>query len=243
MSSTLEFLPSILRGLWTTAAVAAASIAGCAIVSVLLGVARSSTSKATRTLSASAVELLRGASALIYLFWVFYALPAVPWAPQLSPVVASVLVLAFVGGSYGAEIVRSAIQAIPSGQKEAAIALGLSPYRTMTHVILPQSLSQIVPAFGSLAVDLVKWTSIVSFVGVQDVIYVANSVRTITYDTVTVYSIVALSYWCLCLATGFLFQAIERSLPLSRATRSAPGSTTNRARPGALLKKAEAVGQ
>src|SRR5262249_40441462 len=149
--------------------------------------------RATQRFSVVAVELLRGASALIYLFWVFYALPLVPWAPQLDPTTAAVLVLSLVGGAYGAEIVRAGVMAIPRGQREAGTALGLSPYHIMSKIVLPQSLSQIVPAFGSLAVDLVKWTSIVSFVGVQDVLYVANTVRTVTYETVTVYAIVGLA--------------------------------------------------
>src|SRR5690349_10968802 len=157
---TLAFLPAILRGLGITVIVAVASIFGCAIVSLLLGVARCARGKAVQRISAVAVELLRGASALIYLFWVFYALPLVPGAPQLDPVTASILRRSLGGGPYGAGIVRAGIGAIPRGHYEAGIALGLSPYRVMTRIVLPQSLSQIVPAFGSLAVDLVKWTSI-----------------------------------------------------------------------------------
>jgi polar amino acid transport system permease protein len=61
----------------------------------------------------------------------------------------------------------------------------------------------------------------VSFVGVQDVLYVANTVRTVTYETVTVYAVVGLAYWAVCLAVSVVFQAIERSLPLARATRAA----------------------
>jgi len=219
--TTFTFLPALLRGLGVTMLVAVASIFGCALVSLLLGVARCAKGKAAQRLSGVTVELLRGASALIYLFWVFYALPLIPWAPQLDPTAASVLVLSLVGGAYGAEIVRAGIMAIPRGQHEAGTALGLSPYRIMAKIVLPQSLSQIVPAFGSLAVDLVKWTSIVSFVGVQDVLYVANTVRTVTYETVTVYAVVGLAYWAGCLAVGFVFQAIERSLPLARAMRAA----------------------
>jgi His/Glu/Gln/Arg/opine family amino acid ABC transporter permease subunit len=219
--TTLTFLPAILRGLGITAFVAVASIFGCTVVALLLGIARCAKGRAMQRLSAVAVELLRGASALIYLFWVFYALPLIPWAPQFDPITASVLVLALVGGAYGAEIVRAGIVAVPRGQYEAGTALGLSPYRIMTKIVLPQSLSQIVPGFGSLAVDLVKWTSIVSFVGVQDVLYVANTVRTVTYETVTVYAVVGLAYWAVCLAVSVIFQAIERSLPLARATRAA----------------------
>jgi polar amino acid transport system permease protein len=92
-------------------------------------------------------------------------------------------------------------------------------------VILPQALSQIVPGFGSLAVDMVKWTSIVSFVGVQDVLYVANSVRSITYETVAVFPIVAALYRMLCFFVSIAFNRIERVLPLKRALRTSRQAT------------------
>jgi ABC-type amino acid transport system permease subunit len=90
--------------------------------------------------------------------------------------------------AYGAEIVvRRGLQAVPRGQFDAYRALGLPPYHALTRVILPQALSQIVPGFGSLTVDMVKWASIASFVGVQDVLCAANSVRSIIYETVAVF--------------------------------------------------------
>jgi polar amino acid transport system permease protein len=140
--------------------------------------------------------------------------------PRVNPLVASVIVLSLVGGAYGAEIVRGGLQAVPRGQFDACRALGLPPYHALTRVILPQALSQVVPGFGSLAVDMVKWTSIVSFVGVQDVLYVANSVRSITYETVAVFLTVAALYWVLCFVVSLAFQAIERALPLNRALRT-----------------------
>jgi polar amino acid transport system permease protein len=218
-----EYRPVLLDGLLVTVLVAVLSIAGCAVVSVILGIARSSNKARLRVAAGAAVELLRGASALIYLFWAYYALPAFfPGTPQLSPLAVSIIVLSLVGGAYGAEIVSGAIAAIPRGQLDACLAMGFSRRRAMRLVILPQAASQIVPAFGSLAVDLVKWTSIVSFVGVQDVLYVANAVRTLTYETVAVYGAVGAIYWILCLATSLGFQAIETVLPLNRALRARP---------------------
>ncbi|MCK6450093.1 MAG: amino acid ABC transporter permease [Alphaproteobacteria bacterium] len=221
MLALVGYLPALLDGLLTTALVAVLSIAGAAVVSVVLGVARSARRAPVKAAAGAAVELLRGASALIYLFWAYYALPAFfPGMPQFSPFVASVLVLSLVGGAYGAEIVAGAIASIPRGQFDACLALGFPPRRAMTHVILPQAASQIVPGFGSLAIDMVKWTSIVSFVGVQDVLYVGNAVRTLTYETVAVYATIGALYWLLCLLTSIGFQAIERALPLNRALRA-----------------------
>jgi polar amino acid transport system permease protein len=109
---------------------------------------------------------------------------------------------------------------VPRGQFDACRALGLPRYHALTRVILPQALSQIVPGFGSLAFDMVKWTSIASFAGVQDVLYVANSVRSITHETVAVFLIVAASYSMLCFFVRVAFNRIERVLPLNRALRT-----------------------
>lgn len=226
MAAVLEYWPAILDGLLTTAIVAVLSIVGAAIVALLLGVFRSAKRMPVRVAAGGTVELLRGASALVYLFWASYALPALlPGLPRFDPFVASVIVLSLVGGAYGSEIVRGGLQAVPRGQFDACQALGLSPYQALTRVILPQALSQIVPGYGSLAVDMVKWTSIVSFVGVQDVLYVANSVRSITYETVAVYLIVGGLYWGLCFLVSLAFYGIERVLPLNRALRTSRQSS------------------
>lgn len=230
MERFAEFLPAIGQGMLTTVEIAVFSILGSVPVALALGVARRARHPALRSISGSIVELLRGASVLIYLFWVYYALPAVPGMPHFDPVDVSVVVLALVGGAYGAEIVSSALQAVPRGQGEAGAALGLSKYRTFSRVVIPQALSQIVPAFGSLAIDMVKWTSVASFVGVQDLLSVANTIRTTTYATVITYAGVGLLYFLLCLLTSWLFARLEYALPLSRARRAAaaPGETHDR---------------
>ena len=235
----VEYLPALGRGLLTTAEVAVFSIAGCALVSLVLGVLRSAKKPSYRVVSGGAIEFFRGASALVFLFWVYYALPLIPGMPQPSPLIASIVVLTLVGGAYGAEIVRSGIEAVARGQSDACHALGLSRRQAMSRVIVPQALSQIVPAFSSLAVDMVKWTSIVSFVGVPDVLYVANAVRSTTFESLPVFCILAAMYAALCFAVSLVFLAIERALPLNRALRSS-GSSMGAA--SELSRKADAIG-
>ena len=224
MGAIFEYWPSLLAGLVATVKVAFASIAGAALGALVLGALRLSSRRWVRTASLVVIEVARGASALVFLFWVFYALPLLPGMPTLTPLVAAILVLSLIGAAYGAEIVRGGIHAVHAGQTEACRALGLSPLQALRTVVLPQALSQIVPAFGSLAADMIKWTSIVSFVGVQDLLYAANNVRSATYETVAVYCMLALVYWALCLASGSAFRAIERFLPLNRALHAADAS-------------------
>jgi polar amino acid transport system permease protein len=232
MTAVLAYWPALAQGLLTTIWVALCSIAGAAVGALLLGALRLAKRSWVRAAGAGLVELIRGASALVLLFWVFYALPLLPGMPHLSPVAASILVLALVGAAYGSEIVRGGIESVQREQSEACHALGMTPPQALRFVVLPQALSQIVPAFASLAADMIKWTAIVSFVGVQDVLYAANSVRSATYETVSVFALLAALYWLLCVISGQFFRAVERVLPLNRALGAAGAAPLeNRARP------------
>lgn len=213
------YLPRLAAGLLMTCGIAAASIVLAAAVAVVLGALRAGRGAAPRVTGGAAVEFLRGTSVLVQLFWVYYALPAIPGAPGLTPTVAAVLVLGLNGGAYGAEIVRDGIRSVPPGQLDASHALGLPGPVRLFRVVLPQAIGQIVPAFGSIAVDMVKWTSVVSFVTVQDLFYVANAIRVDTNHTVTVYIGLGLCYVLLSVVTALLFRAIEFVLPVSRARR------------------------
>lgn len=224
MKAILEYWPSLVQGVWTTVWISLCTILFSALGSLILGPLRLSTRPWMRFASSLFIEIIRGPSALVWLFWVFYALPLLPGLPQFSAISSSILVLSLVGAAYGSEIVRAGIEAVHRGQTDACHALGLSKLQSLRKVILPQALSQIVPAYGSMARDMIKWTSIVSFLGVQDVLYVANNVRSQTYETVTVFCLLGALYWVLCLICGVAFDALEKTLPLNRALHAARAS-------------------
>ncbi|WP_083754890.1 amino acid ABC transporter permease [Bradyrhizobium murdochi] len=221
MYAVLEYWPALTQGVWVTVWVALCIIPGAAIGAIILGALRLSENPALRVVSMLLIEAIRAPSALVLLFWVFYALPLVPGMPRLSPVAAAIFVLVLDGAAYGAEIVRAGIEAVHRGQTDACHALGLSKLQSFAKVVLPQALSQIVPAFGSLARSMVKWTAIVSFIGVQDVLYVANYIRGQTFETVAVFCLLGAIYWILTVLCGLAFRALEEVLPLNRALRAA----------------------
>ncbi|SPP98279.1 amino acid ABC transporter permease [Bradyrhizobium vignae] len=220
MRAVAEYWLALTLGFWVTAWVSVCIFLGAALGAVVLGALRLSKTPAIRIASMLFVELIRAPSALVLLFWVFYALPLLPGMPRLPPLTAAILVLAFDGAAYGAEIVRAGIEAVPRGQTDACHALGLSKLQSFMKVILPLALSQIVPAFGSLTRSMIKWTAIVSFIGVQDLLYVANYIRGQTYDTVIVFGLLAALYWILTVLCGAAFSALEQVLPLNRVARA-----------------------
>lgn len=225
MKAIFEYWPVLLQGFWVTVWLAVCTIVGGAVGAVVIGALRLSKSRRVRAATMFFVECWRGPSALVWMFWVFFALPVIPGMPRMSPTAAAILVLVLEASAYGSEVVRAGLESVHRGQSDACHALGLSKLQAFTKVILPQALSQVVPGFGSMARSMIKWTAIVSFVGVQDLIYVANYVRGQTYETVTVFMLLAATYWFLCLICAYAFRALERVLPLNRALRAAQAAT------------------
>ncbi|MBB4365284.1 polar amino acid transport system permease protein [Bradyrhizobium sp. CIR18] len=221
MKAVLEYWPVLAQGFWVTVCVGICIIFGAALGAIVLGALGRSEMRAVRVVSRLFIEFIRAPSAVVLLFWVFYALPLLSGMPHLSPLTAAITVLALDGAAYGAEIVSASIDAVHRGQTDACHALGLSKLQGFSKVVLPQALSQIVPAFGSQARGMVKWTTIVSFIGVQDVLYVGNYIRSQTYETVAVYCLLAVLYWILTVLCGAAFRALEQVLPLNRVSRVA----------------------
>ena len=235
MERLTDYLPAIGQGMLTTVEIAVFSIAGSVPVALALGIARRSRNTVLRLIAGSIVELLRGASVLIYLFWVYYALPAVPGMPHFdrSPCRSSCW------RSSGAPMARRSYRArcrlCRADRPRPALHSAFRNTARFSRVVVPQALSQIVPAFASLAIDMVKWTSVASFVGVQDLLSVANTIRTTTYATVGTYVGVGVLYFLLCLLTARLFARLEYALPLSRARRAASRPQAVRGGPALLL--------
>ena len=122
------------------------------------------------------VELFRGVSAIILLFWVFFALP-IMLNIFLSPLHAGVLALGTNMGAYGTELVRGGIQAVPRGQTEAATALNMTAWQSLRHIVLPQAIGTMLPPYGNLVIEVLKASSLVSLIALNDLMRQAQNLR------------------------------------------------------------------
>lgn len=176
-SAPFDLLPALLRGLSTTISLAVFGSILALVIAIFTGILRSSPFRIVRGLASVYVEIFRGTSILVQLFWIFFVLPLPPFNIEISPFIAGVLALGLNVGAYGAEVVRGAVQSIPRGQIEASIALNMTRGLMMRRVILPQALVRIVPPFGNLLIELLKATSLVALITLADVTFQANSLR------------------------------------------------------------------
>ncbi|MBD7969129.1 ectoine/hydroxyectoine ABC transporter permease subunit EhuC [Paenibacillus gallinarum] len=214
-NSWIDFLPSLLKGAEITVLVAFFSSILAIIVSLIAGLLRLSKIWILRTISAIYVEVFRGTSLLVQLFWLYFALPFI--GIELPKMLAAILAIGLNFGAYGSEIVRSAVLAVPKGQTEAAIALNMKPWQRLSHVILPQASLQMLPSFGNQMVELIKSTSLVYFITMADLTYQAMVLRNnyISFTT-EILVLLLLMYFIIATLVSIAVRLLERKLTTGR---------------------------
>ena len=149
------------------------------------------------------IALLRGMPVLVLLMLIFYVVFA---SVQIDPVLVAVIAFGLNFAAYAAEIFRSGIEGIERGQSEAGIALGFTRTATFIHIILPQMLGRILPVYKGEFISLVKMTSVVGYIAVQDLTKASDIIRSRTFDAFFPLVMVALLYF---LVSWVLMQSLE----------------------------------
>ena len=173
-----ELAPPLLDGLGVTLQVMAGAAALAAPLAVVAGVGRPSTRRSLRWLASVYVEVFRGTSALVQLFWFYFVLPL--FGLQLPAMLVGIVVLGLNAGAYGAEVVRGAIRAVPSGQREAGVALNFTRGQILRRLVLPQAVPPMLPPAGNLLIELLKNTALVSLVTITDLTFRGQLLRSET---------------------------------------------------------------
>ena len=205
MPPPLDLLPSLLTGLLVTLQITAGGAVVALAASFLAGLGRLSGRRAFRGISRLYVDVFRGTSALVQLFWAFFALPLL--GIRLEAVTAGILVLGLNMGSYGSEIVRSAIRNVSRSQYDAARALNLNRRQTLWRIILPQAALRMIPPFGNLFIELLKGTALVSLISLADLTFQGQTLRTSTLRSGEIFALILVLYFLLAqvIARGMRF--------------------------------------
>ncbi|RII81957.1 ectoine/hydroxyectoine ABC transporter permease subunit EhuC [Neopusillimonas maritima] len=209
----LNYLPPLMEGAWVTVQLTVYSTVLGGLISFALGIGRLASHAAIRLPSIAVIEIFRGTSLLVQLFWLYFALPILGDTLgvnlKLAPVLAGTLALSLNIGAYGAEVVRGALQAVPKPQLEAATALNFSSRQTLWRVSLPQAIPEMMPSFGNLAIQNLKDTALVSLISLGDLAFRAEQVRNFTQDSTTVYTLLLLMYFGMALVLAGLMKSLE----------------------------------
>lgn len=210
MSNLMHHVPLLLQGLEVTLQIFVCGCLVAAAFALVAGVVRFQGPVWLRVPMAAIVEFFRGTSAFVQLFWCFFALPLL--GIKLSPFVASVLVLGLNVGSFGSEVVRGALEAVPKGQIEAAKSLNYTAFDTFVHVQLPQALRIIIRPAANLMVDLLKLTPLTSLVTVSELTRNAMVMRTQIGSTAITLGCIFVIYFALASIIYWAMGRLEKRL-------------------------------
>jgi polar amino acid transport system permease protein len=214
-----QFIPGLLQGAWVTVQITVAASLLAIVASFTAAMMRLYGPAVLRWLAIGYIEVFRGTSAVVQLFWLFFVLPR--FGLSLAPMVVGILALGLNIGAYGAEVIRSAIRSVPRAQWEAATALNFSRVEALRNVVLPQALIAMIPPWGNLLIELLKSTALVSMITITDLTFRAQQMNETTYKTTEIFVVVLVFYLGLAtLITSFmrsLEQVATRHLPRARA--------------------------
>lgn len=158
------------------------------------------------------VELFRGTPMIVQGMIIYYGLRQ--GGVQITPVVAGILVTVLNTGAYMSETVRAGIKSIDAGQREGAMALGMSPMLTMFTVILPQAFKNIIPEMANTFLTNLKMTSVLNVIGVSELFMMAKTAGGTYYKYFESYLVIAVIYLVLCFVFNRLFLFIEKKMAL-----------------------------
>jgi polar amino acid transport system permease protein len=199
----------LVAGLWVTVYMTLLSAALAVVIAFALGLLARMRHLAPRTAARVVIELFRGTSLLVQLFWLFFALPLLGY--RLDPVAVGVLAFGLNFGAYGAEVVRGSINAVPKAQWEAAIALNLSPFDRMRRAILPQALPLMIPPFNNLLIQLIKSTPLLFLITLTDLTAVADQYRASQGNEAFIFGLLLVVYFLLAYIATLGMHLLEKA--------------------------------
>ena len=211
----LNFLPALLTGAVTTVEITLLASALAICLALTAGLGRLSRGVLVRGFCVAYIEFFRGTALLVQLFWLFFVLPH--FGILLEPMTVAVVGIGLNYGAYGAEVVRGAILGVPKGQFDAAIALNLSPIRTIWRIVLPQAAVIMIPPWGNLLIQLLKATSLVSLITITEITFRAYQLNQLTVRTAEIFGTVLVIYFCLSQLITFGTRKLEYLATRGRA--------------------------
>lgn len=201
----------MLSGLYYTILLSLTAIVISVVVGLLVALPGLSNNRILRSFNRIYVEVVRAVPILVMILWVYYGLPQLAGI-AISVFWAGVIALALSDSAFEAEIFRAGIQSIDKGQYEAAHSVSLNYVDTMRFVILPQAIRRILPALGNQLVYMLKMSSLVSVIGMQELTRKANELVVSEYRPLEIYTILVLEYLVLILIVSAGVRWLERRL-------------------------------
>lgn len=211
----LFYVKTLLQGVLITIVLALIAVLMGTLIAAIPTYFRLSKHKILNFIGGSYVEIIRGTPLLVQVMLI-YAIVKLPVMTVLGmdfgAFLLGMVALIINSSAYASETFRAGILSIEKGQKEAGLSLGMTEKSTMLHIIMPQAIKNIMPSLGNEFVTLIKETSIFMYLGIAELMYSAQIVKTSTYRTKEVYIVTALLYFVLTFTTSKLMSKLEKRM-------------------------------
>src|SRR5690606_7270030 len=178
-------------------------------------------SKVLRGISSVYVEVFRSTPLLVQLFFIVFGLasilPVNEWFGQRSyPIIAATITLALHEGAYISEIIRAGILGVDRGQKEAAASIGMTEYKTMRYIVLPQAFKRMIPPLVNQSAQTIKDTSLLAPIGIIDLVYRGQIIISATFEPFSIWLVIAIIYFTIIFAISQFAGYLERRMQLDK---------------------------
>ena len=207
------------EGIVNTLIIAAFSVLLGTFLGTVMATMRMGRIAPLRWLAVAYIEFIRGTPLMVQLMFIFYGLPMIgikipdiSWIPNFSRFAAGIVAMSMNSCAYVAEIIRSGIQAVDIGQTEAARSVGFSSGEAMRLVVLPQAVKNILPALGNEFVTVIKESSIVSVIGIADLMFRTNDIIALSYRSLECLAVAAVLYFIMTFISSRLISLAERRM-------------------------------
>jgi cystine transport system permease protein len=208
LNLAIESFPFVIQGIGYTLFISVVSMGAGLMIGFFLCLARRSPAKFLRLPARLYISFMRGIPMLAFLFVLYFGLPVI--GIQLSALSSAMIGFSLNSAAYIAEVQRASLNSVSKGQWDAAYAIGLSFWQALYRIIIPQAARIAIPPLLNIFLDLVKASSLAAVISVPELLYNAQIVAGRTYDTITLYLLVALIYWGICIFISMITDQVEK---------------------------------
>lgn len=212
-------VPMLMGGLRLTVLIALVGILCGFVIGSIAGYALQSKNKVARTIAFVYIWLIRGTPIIVQALYIYYVMPLMLGNCNISSTTAGILVISINSGAFITEIVRSALESVDIGQKEAGRSLGMTNMQVLTRIVIPPAFRQMVPALFNQFIISLKDTSMLTIIVVNEMTQKAMSYAALTFDYVTTYSTLAVFYLVLISLLMILQRLIEHKMDLKKPAK------------------------
>ncbi len=214
------YFPLYIEGTITTVVISLFTVLFGTIIGILFALMKLSKIKVIKGVASTYIEIVRGTPVLVQVFIWYYGLSTIITIPDiyigdslnLAQLIPGAFALALNSGAYVAEIIRAGILAVDKGQTEAAQSLGMKKAMIMRYIIMPQAIKNILPAIGNEFIVLIKESSILYVIGIQELMAKTSTVQSSTFQPVAPLIVTSVLYFILTFSLSRLIGGFERRL-------------------------------